>query len=99
MTHTIPETIEQQTAETVGITDLDQFVFLLANWHKNRVAQMKHLMEIPEDTLVVDEDSPDPIPLTGDIRKGFLMGIITGLSILGELPFVIENDSQVAADA
>jgi hypothetical protein len=98
MTQSIPETKLAQS-ETVGITDLDQFVALLSSWHGNRVAQMKKLMEIPEDTEVTLNDQSQPVILTGDVRAGFLIGITTGLAILGELPFVAEMDEEVVTTA
>jgi hypothetical protein len=99
MTQSIPETIQQKQAETVGIADLDQFVALLSSWHQNRVAQMKKFLEIPEDTQVISEESSQPVTLTGDVRVGFLIGITTGLAILGELPFVVEMDPAVTPNA
>lgn len=98
MTQSIPETKLAQS-ETIGITDLDQFVALLSSWHGNRVSQMKKLMEIPEDTEVTTEAQSQPVILTGDVRVGFLIGITTGLAILGELPFVAEMDAPEVSDA
>jgi hypothetical protein len=104
MTQSIPETrsealTDKVTPDLVSISDLDQFVALLAGWHKNRVDQMKALMDIPEDTEVTTDDQSQPVILTGDVRTGFLIGITTGLAILGKLPFVAEIDEEVVTNA
>jgi hypothetical protein len=94
MTQSIPETKLAQS-ETVSVTNLDQFVAMLSAWHGNRVAQMNKLMDIPEDAEVIIEDLAQPVVLTGAVRTGFLIGITTGLAILGVLPFVAEIDDEV----
>lgn len=99
MTQSIPETIQQKQDETVGIADLDQCIALFSSWHQNRVAQLKQLLEIPDDTQVISDDSSQPVVLTGDVRVGFLIGITTGLAILGEFPFVMELDSAKDSNA
>jgi hypothetical protein len=91
MTQSIPETKLAQS-ETIGIADLDQFVAMLSQWHQNRVAQMQKFMDIPEDVQVSTDDESQPVILTGDVRVGFMIGITTGLAILGKLPFVVEMD-------
>lgn len=98
MTQSIPETRLAQS-ESISVTNLDQFVAMLSAWHGNRVAQMKKLMDIPEDTEVIIEDVSKPVVLTGDVRTGFLIGITTGLSILGILPFVAEIDEEVVTES
>ena len=97
MTQSIPETKSAQS-ETVSVTNLDQFVAMLSAWHGNRVAQMQKLMEIPEDAQVTT-DNAEPVTLTGDVRVGFMIGITTGLAILGQLPFVAELDSEDVPNA
>jgi len=97
MTQSIPETKIAQS-ELIGIADLDQFVAMLSAWHGNRVAQMNQLMDIPEDTEATLDSQSQPVILTGDVRVGFLIGITTGLAILGKLPFVAELEPE-ASDA
>lgn len=81
---------------TVEVMDLNEFVSLLTNWHQTRVAQLEHLLTIPEGTEAsLGEDKN--IVLSGDSLTGFLIGLTTGLSHLGKLPFVAEftQDDQV----
>lgn len=89
MTQTIAQTRAQSLPDTIDITDLDQFVAIITAWHQNRVAQLEHLLEIPEGTEASLNDD-ETIKLEGDIRTGFLIGITVGLTQLGKLPFVAE---------
>ena len=92
----LPHMNVQQPGETIEVNDLDKFVQLLSGWHTNRIARVKHLLDVPETAEVaIGEDAP--VAMTGDFRKGFQLGISLALSELGELPFVAElEESQVA---
>lgn len=79
--------------DTVEIGDLNQFVFLLSNWHQDRVAVLKQMMEIPQG-FEVELEGEESLPLTGDLHKGFKIGLIVALSELGSLPFVAESNAQ-----
>lgn len=86
-----------ETPDTLlAVQDLDQFVTLLAAWHKKKVDVLKHMQAIPETAEVSLGDGP-PIKLTGDFREGFLLGLSLALSELGELPFVAEMEDSSAA--
>lgn len=82
--------------ETVPVTDLDHFVSLLTNWHSNKVAMLKHMMTIPEGTEA-ELSGGDQVIMTGDILKGFRMGLTICLSEMGTLPFVAEMEEQANA--
>lgn len=84
---------EENKPETVEIDDLNQFVFLLSNWHQDRVTILKQMMEIPQGFEVSLEDG-EPMALTGDLHKGFKIGLIVALSELGVLPFVAESNAS-----
>lgn len=71
--------------------DLDTFVTALTGWHVHKVAALQHMMEIPEGTEVtLDEETPSI--LTGDLLKGFQLGIQLSLLELGTLPFIAEEE-------
>ena len=82
--------------ETVPIDDLDHFVTLLADWHTSKVNTVKHMLTIPEGTAVTVDDG-EPLQLTGDLLKGFQLGLTVALSELGELPFVAEMEEPEPA--
>jgi hypothetical protein len=87
-------TQENTKPETVEIDDLNQFVFLLSNWHQDRINILKQMMEIPQG-FEVELEGEAPMPLTGDLHKGFKIGLIVALSELGVLPFVAEPNAAV----
>ena len=76
---------------TVPMSDLDQFVRHLVTWHSMKVAELEHVLQIPQGTEVRFNDE-GPQVLTGDLHKGFLIGLSLGLMELGNLPFVIETE-------
>lgn len=82
--------------KTVMVEDLDQFVRVLMAWHTNKVAMLRHLQSIPEGTEVSKDDG-EPIVLTGDILKGFQMGLEVALEEMGTLPFEAELEDAPEA--
>lgn len=89
-----PEPLDDVLAQagTVEVSDLDEFVRTLCGWHQNQVAQMKHMLDIPEgETLELNEEM---VELKGEAHKAFLAGITVGLSLLGTLPFVAEMEDE-----
>ena len=75
--------------KTVMVNDLDQFVRVLVAWHAKKVATLRHMKDIPEGTEATQDDQP-PVILTGDVLKGFRMGLDLALEELGTLPFEAE---------
>lgn len=92
------EAVETQSEvqETVQVTDLDQFVNLLIRWHDTKCRLLKHMEGIPEGT-VIEIDGKDE-EFTGELRRGFMLGITVALSELGTLPFAAEVDEEPAAN-
>lgn len=90
-----------QKPETVVIETLDGFVRALQHWHHNKVQMLKHLQTIPEGTEVTREGH-DPLVLTGEALKGFILGLEVALEEVGELPFEAEvefnSDTPVIKD-
>jgi hypothetical protein len=82
--------------ETIPVNDLDHFVRMLSGWHTNRVARVKHLLEVPETAEVtIGED--EAMQVSGDFRKGFHLGLSLAIAELGELPFVAEMEESQSA--
>lgn len=82
-------------AETLHVQDIDHFIRLLCGWHENKVKTLEHLLTIPEGTEVTFNDEGPQI-LTGDMLKGFTIGLSLGLMELGTLPFAAEMDTTPA---
>lgn len=82
--------------KTVMVDDLDQFVRVLMAWHANKVAMLRHLQNIPDGTEASKDDG-EPVVLTGDMLKGFQMGLEVALEEMGTLPFEAELEDAPEA--
>ena len=85
-----------QKAETVVVADIDQFIQLLSGWHESKVKTLEHMLTMPEGVEVTFNKEAPQI-LSGDLHKGFLMGLSLALMELGTLPFGVEIDDSPAA--
>ena len=85
-----------QQSDTVMVEDLDAFVAVLADWHTSKVAGLKHMQSIPAGAEVTFNEGSSNI-LTGDLLKGFQLGIELSLLELGTLPFYTEDVSIPSA--
>jgi hypothetical protein len=83
----------QELPPIVNISDLDTFVRALVHWHTNKIALLKHMLELPEGTEVSNGDGP-PVTLTGDVLAAFKAGLQTALIELGELPFTFALEDE-----
>lgn len=78
----------------VDMNDMNTFLQMLMGWHEHQVALVNHLLEIPEDTEIDRGEGTERITLSGDLRKGLIMGVQMALGYLGELPFVAEFQEE-----
>lgn len=89
---------QEAPPELIQITDLDSFARMVAAWHENRVARLRHMLDIPEGTEVEIGDTK--LVLTGEIKDAFRLGLHVALHEMGQLPFVAEFESpEEAANA
>lgn len=87
---TVPEANEtEEHSEFLEIQDLDHFVYLLNGWHAQQVAELEHLLDIPEGAEVCLGDV-EGITLSGETHTAFVIGLTLALMKLGELPFMSE---------
>ena len=82
--------------DTLVIDDLNQFVFILEGWHNEKVKVLKHMLEVPEGTVM--ECDGQEVILAGDLLAGFKAGLDLALIELGKLPFAYETDPPDAAN-
>lgn len=78
-------------ADATPIADLDQFAFLIRNWHHNGMSQLDHLQQVPEGqsiSIQLEENGAlEDLVLEGDLLKGFKAAMVVAMSIFHELPF------------
>lgn len=82
-----------QQPETVVVADIDQFIQLLSGWHESKVKALEHMLTVPEGIEVTFNDEGPQI-LSGDLHKGFIIGLSLGLMELGTLPFAAEMEVE-----
>jgi hypothetical protein len=85
--------MNQAIAETVHVEDMDHFIRLLFAWHEDKVKTLEHMLTIPEGTEVIFNEG-EPVTLSGDVHKGFVIGLTLGLMELGHLPFAAEAEDS-----
>jgi hypothetical protein len=88
--------MENPTEDNVLIEDIDQFINITMEWHGNRVAEVEHMLSVPEGTVM--ELNGVDIPLTGDMHKGFVAGLTVALMRLGSLPFIAVPEPLPASE-
>lgn len=78
------------------IESVADFHKLLSIWHENRVARVKHLLDIPDgaEIQVGEGENSQQLILTGDVRASFLVGVHLALNELGHLPFYKEQETD-----
>ena len=89
---------KQSTPETLYVENIDHFIALLFAWHESKVKTLEHMMSVPEGTEVSINDEA-PVALSGDVYKGFQIGLSLALLEFGQLPFMAEPDPDAANDA
>lgn len=87
-----------QAPELVDVTDMNTLVKLLARWHSNKVKRCEHYLTLPDGQTVQVGEEPEFV-VTGDVRKGFELGINMALMEFGVLPFSFELEDAAANDA
>lgn len=88
----------QALPETVEVSNMDTLVKLLARWHASKVARCEHYLTLPDGQTVQVGEEPEFV-VTGDVRKGFELGINMALMEFGVLPFSFELEDAAANDA
>ena len=68
------------------IEDLDGFAAVITQWHHIVMQRLHHLTQVPDGIEFTVGDG-EPEKLTGDLRKGFMLGIEMATSEIQKLPF------------
>lgn len=79
------------------ITSVDQLAELLIEWHRKQVNSSRELLQLSEGTEVeleipeeifMDENTGEPLVLSGDSLRAFKLGVLLCLSQFKHLPLV-----------
>lgn len=75
-------------SETITINTPDQFATLIVAWHTNRMAQLSHMIQVPDGVeLCLPDEKGEDVPMTTEQREAFKSGLIVAKALFAELPF------------
>lgn len=75
-------------SETITINTPDQFAALIAHWHTNRMAQLSHMIQVPDEVeLSLPGENGEDVPMNPEQREAFKSGLIVAKALFAELPF------------
>ena len=80
------------TTEYVEIQTVDQLALAFFEWHKRQLATLDHFKAIPDGSEV--EIEGEKLVLTGDVMKGFSIGLEMGRQIFGKLPIQVTEEDE-----
>lgn len=84
------------------VESLDQFAFLMAEWHNRTMAGMAQIAKVPEGqpvTVQLDEaKEAEDFILSDDLHKGFIIGITVAMAMFQDLPFKAVPDTSANDD-
>lgn len=89
---TEPTQTDQPDLGLVEVNTLDDFAQYLMQWHGNKVAQAKHMLEVPLNTDIEFEGAT--ITLEGERLQAFKAGLTTALAIFQEIPFAFSTEEE-----
>ncbi len=76
--------------------NLEEMMEGVIDWHESFVASLQHMLHIPEG-IEVSLNNSEPIVMTPDIHKGFIIGVTVGLIEAMSFPIVkddVEDDVE-----
>lgn len=68
------------------IKSVNEFGALLFNWHHRQIATINHFLDVPEG-IEVKVGEEEQLTLSGDVLRGYRLGLELSLHYLGTLPF------------
>lgn len=80
--------------------ELLDIIFKLEEWHKNKVEQLNHIINMPEDGIIKFEGKDgETVDLPKEDMKVFKIGISVALEVLGKFPVKIESPDYDWSDS
>lgn len=71
----------------------EQLLKELRQWHSQVLAQLQQISDVGEDTgIIVQGDGGTEVKLTGDIKKGVIMGMHLAIDLIGKFPIKITRN-------
>lgn len=89
-----------ESQEPIPLETADQVVYHMANWHNNRMGQLLHAMNCPDDIPieVTDHKTGEVFELNQEQRVGFRAGMAIAQSIFEQFPIQMIPADEPAAE-
>lgn len=89
-----------QTEASAGQEELKEIAQGLIKWHSNKVKNFRTILDAPKDTEInLNTGDEEPLVLSGEVLRGFRIGLTIGLEWIEKFPLSIErtppNDEEV----
>lgn len=88
------EEFTDQVFAGAGPENMQEIAEGLVSWHQHRMKQLKTVLDLPADTEIMIGSGDDKIALTGDVRKGFRMGMTVARDLFENFPLQITPNDQ-----
>ncbi len=86
------EDFQEQVEATASQEDLKEIAQGLIKWHGTKVKNFRTVLDTPKDTEVkLDTGGDVPLVLSGEVLKGFRIGLTIGLEWIEKFPLSIER--------
>jgi len=79
--------------QTINVNTIDDMMSVLYHWHAEKVAVLKHMINVPDEAKVTIDEKRELI-LKGEVREAFKLGLTLALIEMGKLPFVVELQGE-----
>ncbi len=73
--------------------DLIEALCIVKKWHSRNIKTLNEMIESDDGSLyIANGDNGEQVELTGEILRGFKIGLSTAELILGKLPFSLDQN-------
>lgn len=86
------EEFTDQVFAGAGPENMQEIAEGLVSWHQHRMKQLKTVLDLPADTEIMIGSGDDKIALTGDVRKGFRMGMTVARDLFENFPLQVTSN-------
>ena len=73
---------------------LIQMIIQTKEWYEKKVSQLEQISGITDSKIMFQGEDGNKTELPEEHKKGFTIGILTALEILGKFPINISNQSE-----
>ena len=93
------EAQDAEEQQLIPLETADQVVYHMANWHNNRMGQLLHAMNCPDEipVEVTDHKTGEVFELNQEQRVGFRAGLAIAQSLFQQFPIQMVSAEQAEA--